>query len=209
MLGPERLRFLLLLVPAALAPVACGEVAGPDPAMTEAEAAALVRGLYGGRLLAHGEILHLGPYSSFNVSKGHSPVRAAIPCAHGGRASFTGDAMLTLAEGTMSAELEGTLTARDCAFSGDDVSFLMDSDRLAQSIRITLSYDAGILIEADVSGTLTWSLDDRGGRCDLANKLESRISLDDAAAGVAPVARLTGTVCGWAMQDAITLAESP
>ena len=45
MLAPRRLRFLLLLVTAALAPVACREVAGPNPAWTEAEAAAFMQGL--------------------------------------------------------------------------------------------------------------------------------------------------------------------
>ncbi len=204
----RKLRFPLLLVTAALAPMACGDVAGPDPALTEAEAAALVQELYGGRLLAHGEIFHLGPYPAPKVSKVRSPMRVEIPCVQGGGASFKGDAMLALAEGTLSAELEGTLTATDCAFSGDDESFVMDSDGLAQTIRITLSYGADILIEADVSGTLRWTLGERAGRCDLTNTLKSRVSREDAAAGIAP-ARVEGMVCGWTMDRAVTLAESP
>lgn len=206
---PKRLCFVLVLVPTVLAPMGCGDVAGPDQTLTDAETAALVQGLYGGRLLVHREIFHIGPYASFKVSMGRSPVRAEIPCARGGRALFAGDVMLTLADGVLSGALEGTLTASDCAFSAADVPFLMDSDNLAQTIRITLSNDTGIQIEADVSGTLTWAVGNRRGRCDVASKLESRISFEDAAAEIAPPAQVSGTVCGRAIEHEITLAVSP
>ncbi len=59
--------------------------------MTEAEAAALVRGLYAGELLVHGEVFHLGPYPSPVALPGRaSAINATIACGGGGHATFEG-----------------------------------------------------------------------------------------------------------------------
>lgn len=164
--------------------------------MTEAEAAALVRGLYEGKLLVHGEVFNLGPFPGPVSLPGRaSPVNATIPCADGGHATFEGVATAEIHAGQVTAEASGSLAARNCAFHSDGLGIVVDSDGLAQSIRITWVSDS-ILLEAQSSGRLGWTVGRRVGRCELANKVMGHISLDAVWGGAAPVAQVSGTVCG-------------
>lgn len=193
---------------ASLALAGCAEITAPEPLMTEAEAAALVQGLYGGKLLVHGEVFHLGPYPSPVPSLGRlSPVNAAIPCADGGDATFEGRGTAEVYAGEITAEVSGSLAARNCAFQSDGLALVVDSQELAQSIRITLAPRlAAVVLEAESSGGLAWAAGPRGGRCEVANKVTSRISLEALWDGAAPVARVSGTVCGREIDREVQLA---
>lgn len=81
--------------------------------MTEAEAAALVRGLYEGKLLVHGEVFNLGPFPGPVPLPGRaSPVNATILCADGGHATFEGVATAEIHAGQVTVEASGSLAAR-------------------------------------------------------------------------------------------------
>ncbi len=179
-----------------LALTGCGETTAPETRMTEAEAAALIRGLYEGELLVHGQVFHLGPYPSPVALPGRaSAINATIPCANGGHATFEGVATAEVHAGQVTAEASGSLAARNCAFQSDGLGIVVDGDGLAQSIRITWVSDT-ILLEAQSSGRLGWAVGRRGGRCQLANTVTSRISLEAFWGGAAPVAQVSGTACG-------------
>ncbi len=188
----------LIVVLSSTAPAltGCGKTTAPEPLMTDAEAAALVQGLYGGELLVHGEIFHLGPYPA-PVLLPDPLVNATIPCADGGGATFKGVAASRLHTGQVTAEVSGSLAAKNCAFRSDGLRLVVDSDGLAQSIRVTLVPRlASILLEAESAGTLDWAAGQRSGRCEVANVVTSRIALEVVSRGAAPVAQISGTVCG-------------
>lgn len=196
-LASETCRWLIVMLSlTSLALTGCGETTAPEPLMTDAEAAALVQGLYGGELLVHGEIFHLGPYPA-PVQLPGPLVNTTIPCADGGDATFKGVAASKLHAGQVTAEVSGSLAARGCAFRSDGLGLVVDSDGLAQSIRVSLVPRlASILLEAESSGTLGWAAGQRSGRCELANMVTSRIPLEALWRGAAPVAQVSGTVCG-------------
>lgn len=160
-------RRLIVLLHSSLALTGCGEATAPETRMTDAEAAALVRGLYEGKLLVHGEVFNLGPFPGPVPLPGRaSPVNATIPCADGGHATFEGVATAEIHAGQVTAEASGSLAARNCAFHSDGLGIVVDSDGLAQSIRITWVSDS-ILLESAVLGQA--GLDGRGGALVAAN----------------------------------------
>ncbi|MCY3808238.1 MAG: hypothetical protein OXG58_02180, partial [Gemmatimonadetes bacterium] len=139
-----------------------------------------------------------------------SAVNATIPCPDGGDATFEGEATAEVQAGQVSAEATGSLVTRKCAFHADGLGVVVDSDGLAQSIRITLVPRlASILLVAESSGRVGWVAGHRSGRCDLANKVTSRISLEALWGGAAPVARASGTVCGRKIDHELHLVTGP
>ena len=56
---------------------------------------------------------------------------------------------------------------------------------------------------------LSWAVGRRGGRCELANTVTSGISLEALWGGTAPVARVSGTVCGRRINREFHLFTGP
>ena len=209
-----RSRLLVLLVAqAVLAPAACIEgIAGPDEdVMTQEEANALVQGLYGGNLLLLGESFLPGdPTTTPAVPPGTPlPINATIPCTGGGEAVFSGSGTISLAatQNSMLVQISGTLVARDCTFTADQVTFTLDSEGLEQSSSITIvQEDFTFAITITTSGSFSWTSGPRAGSCTLDNTITADLSLEDALRGTVPTATVSGSVCSLNVNREINLA---
>ena len=169
--------------------------------------------MYGGNLLVYGEtLLQADPTALTVIPPGVPfPLDATIPCTGGGEAVFSGNATFSAdeAQGSLTAELSGTLAATGCTFTGDNVTFVLDSDPgLVQTGTVFISMETfNFSLDAVSSGAFSWTSGTRSGSCNLDNAITAEISLMDAAlSGAVPTAAVTGSVCGLSVNLDIDLA---
>ena len=211
---PVRLLLVLLAAQTTLALSACESATEPEEdVMTQDEANALVQGLYGGNLLVFGgTLMQADPAALMVVPPGVPfPLDATIPCTGGGEAVFSGDATISVneAQASMAVNLSGTLAAAGCSFTGDDVTFVLDSDPgLVQSGSINISLETfTFTLDITSSGSFSWTSGTRAASCSLDNAVSAEFSLLDAAlSGAVPTATVSGSVCGLSVNRDIDLA---
>ncbi len=212
----SRLLLVSLLAQTTLALTACDSATEPEEdQMTQEEANALMQGLYGGNLLVYGEtLLQADPTALTVIPPGVPfPLDATIPCTSGGEAVFSGSATFSVneAQSSLSAELSGTLAAAGCTFTGDNVTFALDSDPgLAQTGTVTIELETfSFSLEVASSGAFSWTSGTRSGSCDLNNAITAHISLMEAAlSGAVPTATVSGSVCGLSVNRDIELTAT-
>lgn len=214
---PSRLPLVLLASHALLAQAACGQdSAAPDEdRMTRDEANALVQGLYGGTLLAYGEtLLRADPLILAALPPGVAfPLESTIPCVGGGETVFSGSATISAnnAQDSLAAELSGTLAVTGCTFTGEGVTFTLDSGRgLAQTGTLLFSMETfSFSLDIASSGSFDWTSGTKSGSCGLDNAITAGVSLVDAAlSGAVPTATVTGSVCGHGVDREINLTSA-
>ena len=204
-----RLPLIMLLAQTTLALAACGDdSAGPDEdQMTQDEANALARALYGGELLTFSQDLSAVQDIPPGVTL---PVESTLRCQGGGQATFSGQAssFVTAAGDSLGMRLSGVLIPTACVVSGDGVTFTLDGmPGIEQegSVAIALATFTTVL-DFTASGSVNWTSGTRAGNCgvDTAINAVIEISLDPSAPP--PTATVTGSLCGRTIDRAITLA---
>ena len=186
-----RFRTFLPLLLAALG--ACSENVGPEgDAMTEAEARALVKGLYG-------EDTAVMDLPEVDVAQLDTPIplEGSSACSGGGTLALAGTATISANEEQASAvaTFDATVTMADCAFVSEGIAFTLSSEGLGftGSWSVTAETARG---EVRVAGPFAWAIGDRAGTCQLDNTIVTAgpITEDEPAEET-----ITGTVCELAI----------